>query len=645
MPGGGRPLRRHAGRRAAARRPAAARPGRGREPRPSGAVGRGRSPAPTASRLGALPPRARRCSTRSPAGGPRTPSGRRCRGRTGRSGSPRPPRRPSRPGGARCSWCPTSVTSTRCTPPARRWLGADARGRAHRRARARPSATGGGSRCAAGACGSWSAPGRPRSRRCAELGLLAVWDDGDDLHAEPRAPYPHVRDVLVLRAHARRGGAAGRRVRAHRRGAAARRVRLGARDRRRPRRRCAPRRRGSPRSGRPTASSPATPTRAPPGCPHVAFEAARAALAAGRPVLVQVPRSGYVPWLACGACRETARCRHCAGPLGLHRRSRPADAGAAALPHCRWCGRRRDGVPLPGLRRRAGCAPAWSGAGRTAEELGRAFPGHRGPRAPGGGAPVLATVPRPARAGGRHARRRAARRRRVRRGPAAGRLGAAVAPRPARRRGDAAALAGRGRAGACRTATAAGWSWSPTPTLPPVQALVRWDPAGHAAAELAGARRGRVPARGADGGGRGRARRPSPRWSTGCSPTCPRSRCSGPSSSTRRRARTTGRPTVARARAGAGAAGRGQGARRRLARRAGRPQGAQGGRPGPGAARPGRDRLSLDARCPAARGLGAARSSVSRSYRGVPQNRRPLAGVRGIAVAAAHPARRPPSSP
>ena len=23
----------------------------------------------------------------------------------------------------------------------------------------------------------------------------------DDLHAEPRAPYPHVRDVLVLRAH------------------------------------------------------------------------------------------------------------------------------------------------------------------------------------------------------------------------------------------------------------------------------------------------------------------------------------------------------------------------------------------------------------------------------------------------------------
>src|SRR5215207_2992649 len=33
------------------------------------------------------------------------------------------------------------------------------------------------------------------------LGLVAIWDDGDDLHAEPRAPYPHARDLLVLRAH------------------------------------------------------------------------------------------------------------------------------------------------------------------------------------------------------------------------------------------------------------------------------------------------------------------------------------------------------------------------------------------------------------------------------------------------------------
>src|ERR671920_1342120 len=33
------------------------------------------------------------------------------------------------------------------------------------------------------------------------LGLVALWDDGDDLYAEPRAPYPHTREVLLLRAH------------------------------------------------------------------------------------------------------------------------------------------------------------------------------------------------------------------------------------------------------------------------------------------------------------------------------------------------------------------------------------------------------------------------------------------------------------
>src|SRR5215472_9824135 len=41
----------------------------------------------------------------------------------------------------------------------------------------------------------------------ADLGLVVIWDEGDDLHAEPRAPYPHARDVLVLRAHRSRAAA------------------------------------------------------------------------------------------------------------------------------------------------------------------------------------------------------------------------------------------------------------------------------------------------------------------------------------------------------------------------------------------------------------------------------------------------------
>ena len=42
--------------------------------------------------------------------------------------------------------------------------------------------------------------------------------------------------------------------------------------------------------------------------PSMALQAARSALDAGRPVLVQVPRRGYVPALACGRCRTIARC-------------------------------------------------------------------------------------------------------------------------------------------------------------------------------------------------------------------------------------------------------------------------------------------------------------------------------------------------
>jgi len=40
-----------------------------------------------------------------------------------------------------------------------------------------------------------------------DLGLVALWDDGDDLLAEQRAPYPHARDVLALRAHHERAAA------------------------------------------------------------------------------------------------------------------------------------------------------------------------------------------------------------------------------------------------------------------------------------------------------------------------------------------------------------------------------------------------------------------------------------------------------
>ncbi|WP_232663648.1 primosomal protein N' [Pseudonocardia sp. TRM90224] len=319
-----------------------------------------------------------------------------------------------------------------------------------------------------------------------KLGLVVVWDDGDDLHAEPRAPYPHVRDVLVLRAHT--GGAAllvagfartaegqllvesgwAQAVEAERGVVRSVMPRVVALD----------------ETGGQLARDPdAMAAR----LPAVAFEAARTAITAGRPVLVQVPRAGYVPWLSCASCRETARCRACAGPLGVPGRATGSGngrEGTPALPHCRWCGRAEPAFRCAacGSRRlRAGVI----GSGRTAEELGRAFPGVP-VRASGGGAPVLTSVS--ARAEIVVATPGAEPRVGAGAGYGAallmdgwallGRPDLRVAEETLRRWLGAAALVVPHTEGGRVVVMA-------DAALPVVQGLVRWDPAGHAAAELA----------------------------------------------------------------------------------------------------------------------------------------------------------------
>jgi primosomal protein N' (replication factor Y) (superfamily II helicase) len=98
-------------------------------------------------------------------------------------------------------------------------------------------------------------------------------------------------------------------------------------------------------------------------------------------VLIQVPRRGYLPALSCQTCREPARCPRCHGPLGL------TSVEAAAT--CRWCGtvvRAFECVSCGGRTMRSTVV----GARRTAEELGRAFPGV--PVHTSGGGDVLASV-------------------------------------------------------------------------------------------------------------------------------------------------------------------------------------------------------------------------------------------------------------
>ena len=196
----------------------------------------------------------------------------------------------------------------------------------------------------------------------ANLGLVCIWDDADDLHAEQRAPYQHARDVLLLRAEA--AGAA-MLVASHTRSTEAQRLLesgwaapLNAE-------------RSLVRSSTARVMSTADtfnqerdPLAARARIPHAAWKAAQDGLKRG-PVLVQVARTGFSPALSCQDCREPARCRQCQGPL--------AQAGRNSPPACRWCARPEPRWHCPhcgSFRLRASTA----GAGRTAEELGRAFP-------------------------------------------------------------------------------------------------------------------------------------------------------------------------------------------------------------------------------------------------------------------------------
>lgn len=198
------------------------------------------------------------------------------------------------------------------------------------------------------------------------LGLVVCWDDGDDLHIEQRSPYAHTREVLLLRAE--QEGAACL-LAAHTRSTELQRlVEAGwarpVEAERAEVRRTVPRVLNTADSFEQERDPLARIAR----LPGAAWRAAKDGLERG-PVLVQVARSGYAPSLVCDSCREPARCTTCGGPLAI-----AGASGASAVPQCRWCALsapdwRCAHCNSPRLRRAA------TGALRTAEELGRAFPG------------------------------------------------------------------------------------------------------------------------------------------------------------------------------------------------------------------------------------------------------------------------------
>jgi primosomal protein N' (replication factor Y) len=187
-------------------------------------------------------------------------------------------------------------------------------------------------------------------------GLVAIWDDGDPLLAEPLSPGVHARDAALIRQELDECAVV---FAGHTRTTDVERfVSLGwvrdvsAARRTSPRVVLSATKEGESRGAR---------------VPSAAFAAAREALQTG-PVLVQVARPGYAPVLVCADCRTPARCLHCGGPLNAARRG--------AVPECGWCGRQAHTWACPrctSVRVRM----ASSGSERTADDLGRAFPGIR----------------------------------------------------------------------------------------------------------------------------------------------------------------------------------------------------------------------------------------------------------------------------
>ena len=424
-------------RRAAAGRPAA--------PRDRGEAGASAEPLPPVAPASPIA-----WSRRYP-GGPRLPGGPRrrrppravwtvaARGRLGRRCSPRRSRRRARLGPRRAG-VPARPPRRR---PARRGPDRAAGGGAARRASpptpARRSATGAflavaPRRACASSIGTRAAAFAPVH----DLGLVVIWDDGDDLHAEPRAPYPHAREVLL---HARPADRArGRCSAAHARSVEAEYLVRTGWATSWPPRATVLRRRVARRSSPATATArprprPARPRR--PAAERGARTAARRARATARCWCRRRAPATRPGWPATAAVRRPAA-RRCHGPLRVRG---PGGAARSAPGAARR--RRRGAAPSAAA---AGCARRCWATRRTAEELGRAFPGV--PVRTSSGDRVLGRGAVDAGDRGGHAGCRAGRRGRLRRRRAARHLAAAGPLRPAGRRGGTAALGQRRGAGA-----------------------------------------------------------------------------------------------------------------------------------------------------------------------------------------------------
>lgn len=192
-----------------------------------------------------------------------------------------------------------------------------------------------------------------------DLGLLIVVDDSDPLQAEPLTPYVHARDAALVRQE--QSGSRLAFLSVSRSTEVERLVEIGFLTQVGPTPRYLPR--VVPTAELDDADAPPNAAR----IPTAAWQTAKRALAEG-PVLIQVARPGYAPVLACGTCSTPASCAVCAGPLRIARADEPAACTLCGALAVRWSCPVCQGTTL-----RFGAV----GSARTADELGRAFPGVR----------------------------------------------------------------------------------------------------------------------------------------------------------------------------------------------------------------------------------------------------------------------------
>lgn len=200
----------------------------------------------------------------------------------------------------------------------------------------------------------------------ADLGLIICFDDSNSNYLDQHAPYPHAREVCLLRSTIETTGLLF--VSTDRSAEIQRLVEVGwLRD-------STPtgpeRREGAPRVFVPDEErDPFAWQR----IPSRAWQLMRGALRPGTkdtnavgPVLVQVPRAGYYPVFACARCQEVARCPNCSATLTTQ-----SEVGPFACRSCGFhsetfsCGRCRSNQVRSIVR----------GRGRTVEELRKAMPG------------------------------------------------------------------------------------------------------------------------------------------------------------------------------------------------------------------------------------------------------------------------------